>query len=446
MKLNNPRLLAVKTLSKVSNGAYSNLQLNQVIESSHIMEQDIPLLTNIVYGVIQHRLTLQYQLNAFLKDPQKLDDWVRELLYSAIYQMEYLDRIPQRAIFDESIKIAKYLGHDGIRRLVTGILHQIDRNGFPEFDDITDEVERMSVKYSISSWIIKELFQQVGKEKTVSILKSINQPSKQSVRYNSRLITKEQLIDELKKQGYGVKQSVLAASGIILSNKPAIKSSLFKTGRMTIQDESAMLPAESLIIKPNDLILDACSAPGGKTTQIAEQLDAQQGGHIYALDLHKNRLRQVNKNADRLRVSDVLSTATCDARKLDKLYPDNYFDKILIDAPCSGIGLIRRKPEIRYEKTLADVNKLSEIQLDILESVAAKVKSGGTIVYSTCTILNQENSDVIARFLQQHNEFKLVSPMIRGGAKISNGYVRIYPDDFNSDGFFVCNLVKNGGE
>jgi 16S rRNA (cytosine967-C5)-methyltransferase len=446
MKTNNPRLLAVKTLSKISNGAYSNLQLNQVIESSHVAEQDIPLLTNIVYGVIQHRLTLEYQLNAFLKKSQKLDDWVRELLYSAIYQMEYLDRIPQRAIFDESIKIAKYLGHDGIRRLVTGVLHQIARVGLPNFDDISDEVESFSVKYSISSWIITELIQQVGKEKTISILKSINQPSKQSVRYNSRLITKEKLIDKLKAQGYGVENSSLAASGLILSNKVAAKSPLFKMGMMTIQDESAMLPAESMVIKPNDVILDACSAPGGKTTQIAEQLDAQQGGHVYALDLHKNRLKQVNKNAARLKVSDVLSSTVCDARKLDNLYPDNYFDKILIDAPCSGIGLIRRKPEIRYEKTLADVEKLSGIQFDILESAAEKVKSGGMIVYSTCTILNQENSNVISRFLQQHDEFKLVAPVVRGEAKISDGYVRIYPDDFNSDGFFVCNLVKNGGE
>lgn len=442
----NPRLLAVKTLSKISNGAYSNLQLNQVIENSDLSSRDIALLTNIVYGVIQHRLTLEYQLNHFLKNASKVDDWVKELLYSAIYQMEYLDKIPTRAVFNETIKIAKKMGHDGIRRLVTGVLHQIERKGLPDFSDIDDPIKKLSIEYSISEWMIEELNKQVGEEKTLSILKSINQPSKQSVRFNSKLISKQSLSDKLKADGYGVQNSKLVESGLILTKKSASYSDTFKNGQMTIQDESAMLPVESMDIKESDVILDACSAPGGKTTQIAEHLSKEAGGHVEALDLHNNRLKQVQKNAKRLGVSDVLSTQACDARNLDDLYDDETFNQILIDAPCSGIGLIRRKPEIRYEKKMEDVKKLASIQMDILTSAAKKLKKGGKLVYSTCTILNQENSDVIAEFLKQNPDFKRVDPVSKMGIQLNDGYIRIYPDDYDSDGFFVCNLIKNGGE
>ncbi|TPR40578.1 16S rRNA (cytosine(967)-C(5))-methyltransferase RsmB [Apilactobacillus micheneri] len=442
MSKDNPRLLAVKTLNKISNGSYSNLQLNQVIEHSDLDSRDISLLTNIVYGVIQHRLTLEYYLNSFLKNPKKIDSWVRELLYTSIYQMYYLNKIPERAIFNESIKIAKKLGHDGIRRMVTGTLHQIQRNGLPSFNEIEDPMRKLSIEYSVSPWIIEELNQQVGNQKTISILESINKPSKQSVRFNSKLIDKSVLSNELQSEGYEVKNSSLAKSGLILTDKSASYSDLFKTGKMTIQDESAMLPVESMDIKPHYQILDACSAPGGKTTQIAEKLDYNQGGHVFALDLHEKRLKQVEKNAKRLGVSDVLSTEACDARKIDSLYKDGQFDQILIDAPCSGIGLIRRKPEIRYEKQLSDVNHLSNIQLDILNSVAPKLKSGGKLVYSTCTILNQENSDVIDKFLSLNSDFELVTTKTLLDLKNNDKYLKIYPDDYESDGFFVCNLIK----
>lgn len=446
MPTSNPRLLAVKTLSKISNGAYSNLQLNQVIENSDLSSKDIGLLTNIVYGVIQHRLTLEYYLNHFLKNADKVDDWVKELLYSAIYQMEYLDRVPDRAVFNESIKIAKKMGHDGIRRLVTGVLHQIQRNGLPDFNEIKDPIEKLSIEYSVSEWIINELIDQLGKDKALSILESINEPSKQSVRFNSKLITKQELVKKLIDEGYEVENSKLVKSGLILSKKSASYSQTFKDGEMTIQDESAMLPVESMDINSSDNILDACSAPGGKTTQIAEHLNVNDGGHVTALDLHDSRLRQVKKNAKRLAVSDVLSTKACDARKLDDFYEDDSFDQILIDAPCSGIGLIRRKPEIRYEKTINDVNKLASIQIDILNSAAKKLKVGGKLVYSTCTILNQENSDVIDKFLSENSNFKKVPVVSKMDVKLSDDYLRIFPDDFNSDGFFVCNLVKTGGE
>ncbi|MCL0311758.1 16S rRNA (cytosine(967)-C(5))-methyltransferase RsmB [Apilactobacillus sp. TMW 2.2459] len=441
---NNPRLLAVKTLSKISGGAYSNLQLNQVINNNNMSNRDIRLMTNIVYGVVQHRLTLEFYLKAFIKDSNKLDTWVRELLYSAIYQMKFLDKIPNRAILNESINIAKKLGHAGIRKMVTGVLHAVINKGLPSIDEISDNTKKLSIKYSVSEWIINELIQQLGMNKTISILKSINLPSKQSIRFNSLVTNKSDVKTALISEGYSVEDSKVSENSLLVSKKSAAKSELFKMGKITIQDESAMLPVDSMKIKASDCILDACSAPGGKTIQIAEQLDEKLGGKVYAFDLHEKRLVKVKENAKRMHVDAVVKTKALDARKIINEFEDEYFDKILIDAPCSGIGLIRRKPEIRYEKKISDVEHLANIQLDILDAVAGKLKHGGVLTYSTCTILNQENSDVISNFLSQHSEFELLKTdeNLIINCKDNEKWVRVFPDDFDSDGFFVCKLRK----
>ncbi|MEJ6400575.1 16S rRNA (cytosine(967)-C(5))-methyltransferase RsmB [Nicoliella lavandulae] len=440
-KTNNPRQLAVETLTKIEQGAYSSLQLNQVIQNSQIDERDVNLLTNIVYGVLQHKLTLTAQIKPFIKNPKKVQPWVIELLKTAVYQLEYLNRIPKRAVFNETINIAKHLGHDGIRKMVTGILHQMDRSGLMNPAHIKDPLERLVMEYSVPKWIIEQLIEQVGIDKTTTILASLNQPAKQSVRINTALIDRDTLIDQLTAEGYQVEPSPLAADGLILTGRSANAAKEFKTGELTIQDESAMLPVETMPIKPDQLILDACSAPGGKTTQIAEQLSLQHSGQVVALDLHESRLKQVVKNAKRMHLNDYITTKALDARKLDQVYADETFNQILVDAPCSGLGLMRRKPEIRYEKTSQDIEQLATIQLAILNAIAPKLKVGGQLTYSTCTIIDQENHDVLVAFLAQHPEFKLV-PIKLAHVSSASGELRIYPDDFDSDGFFVANLVK----
>lgn len=269
---NNPRELAVRTLLRTSGGSYSNLQINAVIESTSMSDVDKALFTNIVYGVIQHRMTLEYQLVPFLRDPEKTEDWVKELLYTAMYQLEYLDRVPKRAIFDESIKIAKSMGHDGTRRFVTGILHQMDRKGVREPDKIEDPVKKISIKYSVPEWLVSLIEGQLGKQKADQVFKSLNQAPKQSVRFNKAKTTKSKLTDQLTQAGFQTEDSLVAGEGIIVDKGQVVHSAFFENGLLTIQDESAMLPVESMSIQPDDLILDACSAPGGKTTQIAADL------------------------------------------------------------------------------------------------------------------------------------------------------------------------------
>ncbi|WP_203648581.1 16S rRNA (cytosine(967)-C(5))-methyltransferase RsmB [Secundilactobacillus yichangensis] len=441
---NNPRSLAVTALTRVKNGAYSNLQLNQMIDQANMSQRDAGLMTTIVYGVIQHRLTIDYQLAPFIKNPKKVADWVMILLETAVYQMQYLERVPKRAIFDESIQIAKTRGHEGIRRFVTGVLHQMDRVGINDPADIDDPIKRQSLIYSVPEWLIKELNDQLGAEKTTSVLESINHPANQSIRVATDQITMTDAKSALEEEGYKVTDSQVSADGLVLSGKPANQAKLFHDGQVTIQDESAMLPAEAMHIKPNMMILDACSAPGGKTVQIAGQLSADDRGQVVALDIHEHKVRLVKQNAKRMHVDDRVVTQASDARKIQNVFEDQTFDEILVDAPCSGIGLVRRKPEIRYEKQLKDVQSLAKIQLDILEAVAQKVKINGIITYSTCTILNQENRDVVTAFLANHPEFE--SQRVETARDLkpdrATDYLEIYPDDYDSDGFFIAQFKR----
>jgi len=212
----------------------------------------------------------------------------------------------------------------------------------------------------------------------------------------------------------------------------------------TIQDESAQLVVPALDPQPGDRVLDACAAPGGKTTQIAAALDPDAGGEVIALDIHANKVKLIGENAARMHVADRVAATELDARKVGTEFQAGHFDRILVDAPCSGLGLIRRKPEIRYEKQLSDSLNLQRIQLEILDAVAPTLKKGGIMTYSTCTILKQENQDVIAKFLADHPDFDLIKTPTELGLKADrkSDTLSIYPDDYLSDGFFIACLRK----
>lgn len=440
----NPRALAVRVLEKVNDGAYSNLQLNSVIKQANLSEKNVHLMTTMVYGVIQHRLTLEYWLKPFVKQPQKLNPWVRELLFISLYQMQYLDKIPDHAIFDEAINLAKRRGHDGIRKFVTGVLHAIQRQGLPDIKVIDDPVEQLSIQSSLPIWLIQTLQDQLGWEKTVAIAGAINGAPAQSVRINHAVTTGSEVTKLLEEAGFNVEPSHVTPDALLVSGGHVASSQLFKDGLLTLQDESAMLMVPSLAVTPTDQVLDAAAAPGGKTTQIATYLDVTQGGKVTALDIHEHKAKLIKENALRLHVADRIETQVLDARKVDEKFANETFDRILVDAPCSGFGLLRRKPEIRYEKSLDDSYQLQKVQKAILDAVANKLKKGGRLVYGTCTILKTENEDVIDAFLADHDNFRLVPTQtaLDLDALDERGMLHIYPDDFGSDGFFVATLVK----
>lgn len=217
------------------------------------------------------------------------------------------------------------------------------------------------------------------------------------------------------------------------------QTALFKNGKITIQDAAASLAVDAFDFKGSEQVLDACSAPGGKTVQIAENLTT---GSVIALDIHENKLRLVRNAAERLHVSDKVKTKALDARKTKEYFNQGQFDKILVDAPCSGLGLIRRKPEIRYEKSLNDIKNLAKIQLAILESVSGLLANGGELVYSTCTISYEEDEGVVKQFLKLHPDFELIPVQV--GKLPKQEMVRIFPSSDGSDGFFIAKLKKRG--
>ncbi|GAP02754.1 16S rRNA methyltransferase GidB [Fructobacillus pseudoficulneus] len=437
----NPRLLAVVTLAKIKNGAYSNLQLNQVIKSHQLKPADKGLLTTLVYGTIQYRLLLEYWLAPFVKG-KKLEPWVKELLLTALFQWHKLDKIPKHAIFNESIEIAKVLGHSGAAKFVTAILHQIDRTGVRDEAKIKDPIERLSISYSVPIWLVETLEEQVGDEKTKSILASLNEAPAQSVRVNTTRATVAQARQALEDEGLTVRDSKVAKDSLVVTGGHVASSKPFLDGWLTVQDESAMLPVESLGLDESvHSVLDAAAAPGGKTTQIAQYLAGD--AKVVALDIHDHKVKLIKANTKRLGLADKVEAKALDAREIPQAF-DHDFDRILVDAPCSGLGLLRRKPEIRYEKSLADVLHLADLQLAILNAAVQRLAVGGRLVYSTCTILNQENDAVVAKFLAENPAIELVKTTTEKDIKGNRveDVLKIYPDDYETDGFFVATFQR----
>ena len=443
MNNNNPRLLAVEVLSRVGKGSYSNLTLDATLNKNKLDSRDAGLLTTIVYGVIQRQLTLDYFIAPFIKG-KKVDDWVRVLLRTAVFQMVYLDKVPTRAIFFDSTEVAKKLGHAGVAKFVTAILRRMERDGLPKLDEITDETERLATSSSTPLWLTKKLIAQFGMLTAKHILNAIDDAPSGVLRVNSTMTTADELLGDLKARFPEMRRSDLAPSALVTPTGHLAGTQEFKEGVFTLQDESSQLVAPSLRLQPGDKVLDACAAPGGKTTHIAEYLDEKAGGQVTALDLHPHKVQLIMKNAYRMRLDNRVQAQAMDARVAKDNFAPASFDKILVDAPCSGLGLMRRKPEIKYDKSQQDIDNLARIQGDILDSVAGLVKPGGLITYSTCTLAREENQDVVAAFLAAHPEFE--QQPVAGSERLGKIHgapaLQIYPSDYGTDGFFIASLQR----
>ncbi|NBJ68453.1 MULTISPECIES: 16S rRNA (cytosine(967)-C(5))-methyltransferase RsmB [Clostridia] len=428
---------------------YSHLLVNQELQAGGIRSKDEGLFTEIVYGTIQQQLTLDYYLKPFLKGKTKLDLWVRVLLRMSIYQMVYLDRIPDHAIIHEAVEIAKSRGHKGIASFINGILRAIQRKGVPPISEISDDVARISIATSHPQWLVERWMKQYGKETTEAICLANTKHKPLSVRIHPLKISRKDAIRQMEESGFKVRPSFFSPQGIVIEKGNVLKSKWFKEGMVTVQDQSSMLVAEIMQLKPGMYVLDACSAPGGKATHIAEKMENQ--GRIDAYDLHAKKVKLIQSKADELDLS-IIHPATSDARKLREKYQDATFDRILIDAPCSGLGVIRGKPEIKYHKREQDIERLASIQQEILETVAPLLKQEGRLVYSTCTVDQQENEQVIRAFCEKHPSFEVDQTFFTALPKplhdtegISKEGLQIFPQTFQTDGFFLTRLkLKNG--
>ncbi|EPH98486.1 ribosomal RNA small subunit methyltransferase B [Enterococcus faecalis 13-SD-W-01] len=439
------RFIALEAIERVNKGgAYSNLLLNELIQKSGLDKKDAGLLTELVYGTLSRQQLLDFYLEPFIGQAKKVDSWVRSLLHLSIYQWRFLDKIPDHAILNEAVEIAKAQGNPGIGKFVNGVLRTILRKGLPDTATIQDPMERLATEISLPVWLTKKLANQIGYDETKKLGESLYTPSHVSGRVDTRRITREQAIGVLAEEHISAKESNVSPYGVVAEKGHLAASRLFAEGMMTVQDESSMLVAPAMQIQPSHQVLDACAAPGGKTTHIATFLDPDAGGEVTALDIHDHKVRLIEENADRLDVGDQIRTMKMDAREVSDHFAEQQFDRILVDAPCSGLGLMRRKPDIRYKKNAQDLTQLPEIQLAILESCAPTLKSSGILTYSTCTILKEENEDVVAAFLERHPDFEKVDvstdPVLK--SSINEKMLTIYPHQFYTDGFFICCLRK----
>ncbi|MFJ8513005.1 16S rRNA (cytosine(967)-C(5))-methyltransferase RsmB [Lysinibacillus xylanilyticus] len=424
------------------NQAYSNLLLNETIKRHKIEAKDRALLTEITYGTLQYKMTLDYYLEPFIRG--SVDHWVRWLLRLSLYQMHYLTRIPPHAAVNEAVEIAKRRGHQGIASMVNGILRSILRQGVASTDEIKDPIERLSIETSHPEWLVQRFVDNYGIEVAAEMLHENNVPPVQTVRVNTTKASVEQAIASIEAEGLSTKRSELMPECLHVTNGQPARTKAFQDGLITIQDESSMIPANVLHPSPGMRVLDMCAAPGGKTTHIAEIMKNE--GSILATDLHPHKLDLIDHNTDRLGI-DIVETAPIDGRKAPDFLQAESFDAILVDAPCSGLGVMRRKPDIKYTKREEDLENLQKIQLALLDAATKVLKIDGKLVYSTCTVDKKENEGTVEAFLSTHPEMEAIqleSLPTKLAKKQANGMLQVFPQDFGSDGFFVAAFRKKG--
>lgn len=441
------REVALKTLYRINNeGAYSNIALDEEISKNaqKLNAKDIGLISEIVYGVITWKLTIDEIIKKYSKIRlKKISPWILDILRLSIYQIVFLDKIPKSAAVNEGVNLAKRYGHRSSSGFANAILRKVEKQDYEDFKNIKDEKERLSKQYSMPLWIIEELMEEgLELEKIEEICISSNIRPKVSIRINTLKTNKEELKHILENENIKATDGILKDFLVLDKAKNIEKLESFKNGLFTVQDEAAGLTSLILDPKKGESILDACSSPGGKTTYIAQLVENE--GQIIAFDIHEHRTRLVEQNAKRLGVN-IIETKVQDASKFEEKYV-NKFDKILLDVPCLGIGVLKRKPDIKWQKKKEDVKEISEIQYKILENCTKYLKPKGELVYSTCSILKEENENLIKRFLQKNKEFKL--------EKIENieeeffkkylkneQFLQVYQNK-KTDGFFICKLFK----
>ncbi|MGL4820219.1 MAG: 16S rRNA (cytosine(967)-C(5))-methyltransferase RsmB, partial [Bacilli bacterium] len=331
------REAALVSLLKIKKDkAFSHRVVGNMLTENKVDDVDRNLYTEIVYGTLQNEMLLAYWLTPFL-DGKKIELETELILKMSVYQWQMFDRIPFRAIVHEAVELAKKYRNVGASKLVNGVLRSMERTGVRSVATIEDEFERLSVQYSHPLWLVKTWVDQFGVIETEAMLRQNNVPPHVSARVNVMRTTVEEVIAQLALEGVEVERSTLAKSGIVVKKGNILHTQVYKAGLLTIQDESSMLVVDALDVVPGHTVLDTCSAPGGKTTGIAEQLHNK--GQIIANDLHEKKLHQVKSQAERLGITSIV-TNVADARKLGDTFQRETFDRILIDAPCSGLGVI----------------------------------------------------------------------------------------------------------
>ena len=436
------REIAYKVLLDIEkNKNYSNMAINKHFKDVKMSNQDRGLATEIIYGVIENKYYIDYMIDKLSKvKTNKMEIYVKTLLRMGIYQIMFLNSISDYAAVNETVNLAKKKNSK-----VSGFINGILRNVIRQKEEIgkvktKDDVDYLSIKYSYDKWMIRNWMIHFGKEFTEELLEANNERPNIYLRTNTLKITRDELIKKLEKQNIKAEKVNVVEEAIKVEHLKDIENNnLYKEGLFIVQDVSSMLVGKVMNPKENSLVLDVCSAPGGKTTHMATLMNNT--GQVVSRDIYDHKLKLIKAASKRLGLTNV-DVEEFDGMKLDR-ESIGKFDYVLADVPCSGLGIIRRKPEIKY-KEKEEFRQLPPIQKKILENASKYVKVGGTLIYSTCTIQDSENIDVVKEFLQKNKNFELV-PIKEVNVDLENqekGYMKIYPNVHNMDGFFISKLIR----
>lgn len=441
--LENPRLQALRVLMSVdAEKSYANLSFPK--NSERIMSgADRALLVQLVYGTVARQITLDYVLNLYLKKPlSSMPVPVRNILRLGAYQSLFLDRIPTRAAVDESVKLAHKFGHRGTVGLVNAVLRRVaELTEIPWPDRTTDEVEHLSIRYSHPRFLVKRYLERLGFEETEELLKLNNEPAPLSIRVNMLKTNTETVKETLAHEGIVTTKGLYVPEILYLAQAPSFEGQAFKQGHYFVQGESSALCAHFLAPQPNEVIADLCSAPGGKTTHIAELMKDR--GTIYAFDVHPNRLALVRQNAKRLGLNSIKTVAQ---PAQDAQGTVSQVDRVLLDAPCSGFGVLRHKPDIRLNRSEERIAELALLQKELMTAAAGLVRPGGRLVYSVCTTEPEETTQIASWFLSERDDFVVAEPpaIVKQKKRDDTMGYTFMPQRDGIDGFYIASFVRAG--
>lgn len=429
----NPRKLALDSLIKSEMvGSYSNIEINTTLTRNQLSDVDSRLYTLLYLGTLEKKLYLDYIIKSYSKI--KLSDIeidTKCALRLGLYQLIFCDKIPDYSAIDESVSLAPKKSKGFVNAILRSFLRDEKSVRLPK-----DELECLSIEASIPMELLCLLIDSYGKNEVFNLLKYNEKSSPLSIRVNTLRATKEEIFDYLLSKGYEPSYSKIAKDIIICNTQIGKIKELIDTGKVFIQDESSKIATEVFSAMPNEKILDACACPGGKSFSIA--IDMENKGELLSCDLHGSKLRLITNGAKRLGI-DIITAREQNA-KLSVCDYIEKFDRVLCDVPCSGLGIIFKKPDIKY-KSIEDIKNLPKIQYEILNNCSKYVKIGGVLVYSTCTLNKQENENNIEKFLQENKGFEPLDFSV-GDIKSKGGVFTFLPHRDKTDGFFVAKMVR----
>lgn len=438
------RQIAFEALLKVhKDGAYSNLVVDSMLKDNpELDERDKSFICNIVYGTLDRLILIDYNLGLYLNQPvKKLKPELHTVLRMGTYQLLFMDKVPSRAAVNESVNLAKVNKSNFAASMVNAVLRRISDNGLrlPECAD--NDPEYLAIKYSCPQWLISLWIDAYGYDNAVSLAEKALEAPPLVIRCNTTKISTDELIQKLAEEGVAAEKTDVSPDALIINSSGAVDElEAYKSGLFHAQDLASQICCKAVDAKPGDTVFDLCSAPGGKAFTIAQMMENT--GVVRAFDIYQSRVELIKNGALRLGLTNVFSYLS-DASIFNENY--GFADKVLCDVPCSGLGIIRRKPEIRFKKS-EDIDNLPDLQYRILCNATRYLKEGGRLIYSTCTLNPKENSEVCDRFLIEHPEFSAVD-VLPSLPRYGNEkkYLTLMPHIHSTDGFFVAVFIKNGG-